>query len=102
MSQVWPLATEAKSWNLRSLLEEGWTAWADRDADDPNRTCHDAVRCVASLCRRHVARPALPRPAHGAGAGIGLRVCGELAVEFADQRDAIGELELGAGGGERG
>ncbi len=44
----------------------------------------------------------LPRPAHGAGAGISVAVAGELAVELADDGDAVGELELGAGGGERG
>ena len=30
MSQVWPLATEAKSWNLRSLLEEVRTRMGGR------------------------------------------------------------------------
>jgi hypothetical protein len=29
-------------------------------------------------------------------------VAGEFAVEFAQERDAVGEAKLGAGGGERG
>src|SRR5262249_3048903 len=45
---------------------------------------------------------ALPRIAHGAGAGVGGGVACELAVEFGEQHDAVGEAKLGAGGGERG
>jgi hypothetical protein len=45
-----------------------------------------------------VAEP-LPSDAQRAGAGVGLRVRRELAVEFSEQRHAVRELELGAGGG---
>jgi len=44
----------------------------------------------------------LPRVSHCAGAGVGRGVRGELAVEFRKQHNAVGEAELGAGGGERG
>src|SRR5258708_4436556 len=43
-------------------------------------------------------RAALPRIADGPGAGVSLRVAGELAVELADERDAVGEAQLGAAG----
>jgi hypothetical protein len=44
----------------------------------------------------------LPGIAHGAGAGVGRGARGELAVELAEQGDAIGEAKLGAGGDQRG
>src|SRR4029453_17373777 len=47
-------------------------------------------------------RAASPRVAHGAGAGIGGGARGELAVELAEEGDAVGEAKLGAGGDERG
>src|SRR6476619_2014504 len=47
-------------------------------------------------------RSGLPRVPDRPGAGIGRGVRGKLAVERADERDAVGEEQLGAGGGERG
>jgi hypothetical protein len=52
--------------------------------------------------RKRAPPSGLPAHSHGAGAGVGLRAAGELAVELGKQRHAVGELELGAGGGERG
>src|SRR5262249_544699 len=47
------------------------------------------------------ARLHLPRISHGAGAGVGGGVACELAVELAQQHDAVGEAIFDAGGGER-
>jgi hypothetical protein len=41
--------------------------------------------------------PGLPGISHGAGAGVGRDVRGELAVEFGEQHDTAGEAKLGAG-----
>src|SRR5262249_24419291 len=54
---------------------------------------------------RHASRAPgnpLPRVSHGAGAGVGGGLRGELAIELADQRDAAGEAIFRAGGGGRG
>jgi hypothetical protein len=60
----------------------------------------DCVNLSALLrCARHARSP---RVSHGAGAGVGRGVRGELAVELGEQRDAVGEAKLGAGRGERG
>ena len=44
----------------------------------------------------------LPRIPHGAGAGVGGGMRGELAVEFGEQRDTISKTKLGTSGGECG
>jgi hypothetical protein len=49
-----------------------------------------------------VTQARLPRIAQGARAGVGGGVRGELAVELAEQRNAVGEAIFGAGGGEHG
>src|SRR5262245_29477100 len=43
-----------------------------------------------------------PRISHGAGAGIGRGMRRELAVELAEQREAIRQSILRAGGNQRG
>src|SRR4029079_7909269 len=46
--------------------------------------------------------PHSPRVADRPGAAIGRGAGCELTVELAEERDAIGEPKLGAGGGQRG
>src|SRR6266568_422533 len=67
------------------------TAWAT--AKPPLPTLRNYERR-----RRRVS----PGRAQSAGAGIDAGVAAELAVELADERDAVAELELGAYGSERG
>ena len=42
----------------------------------------------------------LPPVAERARAGVGGRVRGKFAIELGEQRDAVGEAKLGAGGGQ--
>src|SRR5215831_11516318 len=60
-----------------------------------------AAKPSPRLKRVH-ARLHLPRVSHRAGAGVGRGVRGEFAVELGEQRNAVGEAKLGAGGGQRG
>ena len=67
---------------------------------DPNRPIREADvdGCVPDWFERRgpgkqALLPALPRMAHRPGAG-------KLTVELADERDAVGEAKLSAGGGD--
>src|SRR5262249_38440314 len=55
------------------------------------------ISCSAPLSCRASWTALLPRISHGAGAGVGRGVGGELAVEFADEHDAVGKPKLGPG-----
>ena len=43
-----------------------------------------------------------PYVSKGSGAGVGLRITGELAIELSRQRPAIVDVQFRSGGGQRG
>src|SRR5262249_13008432 len=62
---------------------------------------HSALARFTLRCARDTGTMS-PRVSQRAGAGVGRRMRGELAVELAEHGDAVGEAILGAGGGEDG
>src|SRR5215467_1901002 len=89
--QTVPLA-RVRGESGRSIQGRGWQWRLSKRVAFTARTWHAS---------RGPGNP-LPGVSHGAGAGVGGGVRGELAIELADQRDAVGEAIFGAGGGERG